>query len=467
MAEFINNKKVYSLLDVANSLRSIIAKQYVSSYWIKAEMNKLNFYKHSGHCYPELVEKKDGKVIAQMRATLWKNDYQRINQLFMQQLKEPLRDGVKILLLASVEFSPMHGLSLVIEDIDPSFTLGDLEREKQETIDQLLKLNIFDKNKSLKLPLLPKRLAIISVETSKGLADFLNVLENNTWGYKFFHMLFPSLLQGEKAVADILKQLKNIRKVIHHFDAVVIVRGGGGDIGLTCYNHLELCKEIAQYPIPVLTGIGHATNETVAEMVAHYNAITPTKLADFLIQSFHNFSIPLQKAQEMVALKSERIMFEEKAKFQNEVKLFKSVTNQILQQNKTVVKETSTLIVHESRQIIAEEKNSLTTFRESTRNSSINLIFNQKRTIDASAYAIKKDAQLYLKTTLQQLNATELNVENMSPQKVLKRGYSITLLNGKAVKSGEELKEGDTIETQLSSGIVSSKVTEIKKSENE
>lgn len=159
-------------------------------------MNKLNFYKQSGHCYPELVEKKDGKIIAQIKSHLWRDDFNRVNNNFQRILKEPLKDGIKILFQAKITFDPVHGLALWIIDIDSSYTLGDLEREKQETIKQLKEEGIFNKNKTLNLPLLPQRIAIISVETSKGYADFLKVIETNSWNYKFFHILFPSLLQG-------------------------------------------------------------------------------------------------------------------------------------------------------------------------------------------------------------------------------------------------------------------------------
>lgn len=227
MPETVNDKQVFSLLEVTKSIQKTLTERYKSSFWVKAEMNKLNYYKQSGHCYPELVEKKDGKVIAQIRSCLWKDDYNRSNNNFLQILKEPLKDGIKILFQAKILFDPAYGLSLLIMNIDPSYTLGDLEREKQETINQLREENIFGRNKILKLPLLPQRIAIISVETSKGYADFLRVIETNPWNYKFFHFLFPSLLQGDKAADSIINQLTRIKKVINHFDVVAVIRGGG------------------------------------------------------------------------------------------------------------------------------------------------------------------------------------------------------------------------------------------------
>src|SRR5690606_14402693 len=219
----------------------------------------------------------------EMRSTLWKADFQRINKQFKEVTKEPLKDGIGVLIQATISYDELYGLSLRIIDIDPNFSLGVLAREKQEAIDRLRKEQIFDLNRSLPFPLLPKRIALISVETSKGLADFLKILQNNVWNYRFEFLLFPALLQGDRAVNSILAQIEEIKSRIHEFDAVALIRGGGGDVGLSCYNQFELASAIAKFPIPFLTGIGHATNETVSEMVAHKNAITPSELADFLI----------------------------------------------------------------------------------------------------------------------------------------------------------------------------------------
>lgn len=178
MPEKLINKTIFSLLEVTTSIQKTLADRYKTAFWVKAEMNKLNLYRHSGHCYPELVEKQGEKVVAQIRSILWKDDYVRINNAFLKILQEPLKDGIKILFLANITFDPVHGLSLRIMDIDPAYTLGDLEREKQETIQRLQSEGIFGLNKTTKLSLLPKRIAIISVESSKGYADFMKVIEN-------------------------------------------------------------------------------------------------------------------------------------------------------------------------------------------------------------------------------------------------------------------------------------------------
>ena len=352
MPETINQRKVFSLIEVTTSIRKTIEERYTSVFWVKAEMNKLNHYSHSGHCYPELVEKTNGKVIAQMKANIWKSDFDRINHNFLRVLKEPLKDGIKILFSATISFDSSHGLSLRILDIDPSFSLGELEREKQDTLERLRREGIFNSNKGLKLPILPQRIAIISVETSKGYSDFINVIENNQWGYKFFRFLFPSLLQGDKSIVSICNQLKRIKKIIKHFDVVAIIRGGGGDVGLSSYNNYDLAKEIALFPIPVLTGIGHSTNETVAEMVSYKNAITPTELADFLIQKFHDFSVPIKKGEEIIVDRAKRILSDEKLRFQNFMKYFRSVTNSKLLRSRVEIKSQSETILRQSRFLI-------------------------------------------------------------------------------------------------------------------
>jgi exodeoxyribonuclease VII large subunit len=421
MTEELNGRKIFSLLEVTQSIQKTIATRYKTPFWVKAEMNKLNFYQHSGHCYPELVEKREGKIISQIRGNLWREDYIRINAAFEQVLNEPLKDGIKILFLATVTYHPEYGLALRIIDIDPGFTLGDLEREKQETIKKLREEGIFNKNRTLSLPALPQRIAIISVETSKGYVDFLHIFElaNATWGYHFFHLLFPSLLQGDKAVSSILHQLGRIRKAITHFDVVVIVRGGGGDTGLSCYNNYELAKEIALFPIPVMTGIGHATNETVAEMIAYENAITPTKLAEFLIQKFHNFSVPVQKAREKIVDRSARLVTEEKTRLRSAIKLFRSFTRNILAGKKNDIKEETQSLMQHSRFLFKNQAAEL-----------INL---------------------------------EKNVNNMSLKNVMKRGFSITLLNGKAVRSPLQVKEGDLLNTEVYEGIIVSTVKSTSK----
>jgi len=416
MPEIAENRTIFSLLEVSRSIQKTIGERYKSLYWIKAEMNKLNYYSHSGHCFPELVEKTDGRIVAEMRSILWKADYQRINQQFLQLLNEPLKDGITILFQAAISYDPLYGLSLKIVDIDPTFVLGELEREKRESIQRLQEEGLFFRNKRLPFPTVAKRLAIISVETSKGLSDFFKIIHNNPWSYRFEYTLFPALLQGDKSIPSIINQLAVIAGRIEQFDAVAIIRGGGGEVGLSSYNNYQLAKAIAIFPIPVITGIGHSTNETVSELVAHKNAITPSELADFLIQRFHQFAIPVDEAQR-------RLIQASQALFQQESRLLDHLSQSISWHSKAVL-STHSHLLHTltgrlqlvSRQRIRDQKNDL--------NSMVRLL------------------------------------QLADPKQLLKRGFSITRVNGQAISSEANVNIGDQVETILFNGSFRSRITD-------
>lgn len=458
MAEVYQERQVFSLYEIAQGLKTVIGERFPYAFWIKAEMIKLNHYRHSGHCYPDLVEKKDGKVIAQMRATLWSSDYLHINGKFLKTLKEPLKDGIKILFLAKISFDPQYGLSLRIMDIDPSFTLGDIEREKFETIERLKTEGYYHKNKQLPFPLLPKRIAIISVETSKGYADFMKVLSNNPYGYKFIMELFPSLLQGEKAITSIKAQLATIKKIKNRFDVVAIIRGGGGDVGLSCYNDYSLSKAVADFPLPVITGIGHATNETVVEMVAYQNAITPTKIAEVLVEKFHQFAVPVQEAQRIISEKSIRLLKELGRQIKNLSKIFKADTRHLLLKHENELIQARHIIIGKSQYLVADQKKQLSQIPE--------LLFKKTKT------AISKErfllTEMKIKTTRysgqiikacgMKLDGYAKTVQVLNPVNLLKRGYSLTLKNGKIIKDIAEMAPGDKIETLLANGKIISEV---------
>ena len=462
------DRKIFTLLQVSKSIQKTISNRYGTSFWVKAEMNKLNYYSHSGHCYPDIVEKVNGKVVAQMRCLLWKDDFLKINNNFKRILKEPLKDGIKILFLANIQYNPQYGLSLQIIDIDPSFSLGDLEKEKQNTINTLKQKGIYSNNKMLKMPLLPKRIAIISVETSKGYADFLEILKSYKaeWNYTFFQMLFPSLLQGDKAVPALIRQLRRIKTVRQHFDVVAILRGGGGDIGLSCYNNYELAQEIATYPIPVLSGIGHSTNETVTEMVSHENAITPSKLAEFLIQKFHNFSVPVEKAREKINEKSLRLIEDKKSKFSSEVKSLQNITKHILSQYNNEINQKANTLVQESNFKIRKEKENIKFTNQKIDKNSYRFCLSEQQNINQIGLDLKKEMSTQFKESNLILANIEKNLNNLSPENVLKRGYSITKFKGKSVNSSVQLKEGNILETILYRGKLTSTVKTIEKPKN-
>ena len=432
-----SEKTILSLHDTLRIVKQTLEDKFPGTWWIRAEMNKLNFYQQSGHCYPELVEKSNGKVIAQIRSNLWRDDYQRINRVFLSTIHEPLKEGIKVLLLAKLSFDPVYGLALRILDMDPAYTLGDLEAEKQNSIRLLKKDGLFDKNRQHILAPVPNRIAVISDSTSKGYADFMRVLEENQYGYQFGTFLFPSLLQGAGAVSGIIHQLKRIYKVRHHFDAVAIVRGGGGDVGLSCYNDHALSAAIARFPLPVLTGIGHSTNETVAEMVAHTNCITPTQLGEVLIRQVNAFEAPVLAAE-----------------------------NYLVQKLPALLKEKRHSLEHISKVLHVSVRKATAAHATSVRLQQTSLVWYAKRLLEKEQEKLNRGLERLVRIPLQLLashSTTLAHVENnirlLSPEQTLKRGYSITLFEGHVVSDVEKITPGSKLVTRLYNGTIESSVT--------
>ena len=434
--ETFNDRPVYSLSEISGSIKSVINKTYTRAYYVKAEMIRLNKYPHSGHCYPELVEKEGDKIIAQMRAVIWKVQVDEINRKFMKITGEPLKDNISILCLATIEYSPQHGLALYIQDIEPSYTLGELMRNKMAVIARLKEEGVFEANRRLQLPLLPKRIAVISVETSKGYSDFMVTLQDNNWKYCFECELFPSILQGDKAITTITAQLEAIAKRQSEFDCVVIIRGGGDDVGLSCYDDYSLAHKVATFPLPVISGIGHSTNESVTDMVSFANKITPTEVAYFLIQQFHNFAIQVEEAQDKL------LQF-----VQN---LFIRETHQ-LEQLEHGYRLNATRLITRERSLMAQLENSCQLMATHLLNQEKNRIENINKMIQLSV------KQLFTIKS-KELEGLEEKVRLLHPEQVLRRGYSITRLNGKALTNPKAVKRGDHLVTTLYSGEVGSVV---------
>jgi exodeoxyribonuclease VII large subunit len=477
-----NEKQIFTLKQVALSIQKVISERYTRLYWVQAEMHKLN-YTNKGHCYPELVQKEEGKIVAEMRGTIWKAQFDKINKSFAEIVKEPLRDGLSLLFLVKINFHPLYGMGLEIMDIDPTFSLGELQKEREESLQKLAKEGILNANQSLQLPLLPQRIALISVESSKGLSDFYSVINQNDWNYKFFFMLFPAQLNGDLAVASIQQQLKRIRKVKHHFDAVAIIRGGGGEIGLSCYNNYELAKAIATFPLPVLTGIGHSTNITVSEMVAYRNAITPTELGEFLIQCFHQFSVPIQEAQRTIKQEVNQFINQRKIELTNELRVFKNVSQQRLFATQKMVQSlTKNVSMHARFRFEKEfyslnatsntfkgalkskralETHMLNQFKGQLEKSALNHLEASKNKVEDTQLFVIQQLPRFLsqkETALQQL---EKNIRLMDPALLLKRGYALTLFQGKLISPTNPVKEGDLIEVQMYDAKVISEVKEV------
>ncbi len=420
--ETFNGHKVYLLSEIAYSLHRMVEQNYRQPYYIKAEIVKLNYYKKTGHCYPELVEKEGKDIKAEMRAVIWKQNFSNINGRFLQITGEPIKENISILCLASVEYSPKHGLALHIQDIEPTYTLGEIMKNRNAVIARLKKEGVFAQNKSLSLPPLPKRIAVISVDSSKGYSDFIATLNGNRYGYCFSTTLFPSILQGERAVEGITACLAAIAAHRGEFDCVTIVRGGGGDVGLNCYDDYRIAYCVATFPLPVLTGIGHSTNLSITDMVAHTNFITPTDVAFALIDCFRRFDEKLQTCQ--VSLQKVSV---------------------VLQKNLSTLNLTAARISNLAQNRLQGTKDLLGLYADK-----------------ASSEPLRR-----LKRETEILTMTEEKVQLLHPGNILKRGFSITRLNGKALTGNGTLKPGDVLDTQLYHGKVTSIVSEVPGSSNE
>lgn len=441
------DRNIFSLKQVVSSIRKTIEDRYQSTYWVKAEMHKLNLYP-SGHAFPELVQKEDGKIVAQINGSIWKHNFQRINQRFIEIVKEPLKEGTTLLLNVKITYNETFGMSLQILDVDPSYSLGELQRERQETLLRLKKEGLLNLNQQLDFPLLPQRVAIISADTSKGLSDFMKVLNNNKDGFAFFTMLFSAYLQGDIASSSIIEQLNRIQKVKHHFDLVVIVRGGGGEVGLSCYNNYNLCKAIAEFALPVLTGIGHSTNLTVAEMIAFRNAITPTELAEFLVQAFQEVNTPVQLAPSKINRATTQLLEKVTKNFYSETKTFKSNVKHAM------VFHTN-LLLQTSRKLHAKTDLSIDRNRERIHYLQKDLVLYQKRLLnDRNTYLsdaeqfLSQNSMQFIDKKAKNLEQLERAIQLLDPKNVLKRGYSISRLNGKTISESNVPKENDELEIE-------------------
>ena len=456
-------QKYYSLGELTGSIRKVIAKTYTSAYWVKTEIAKLNFYPYSGHCYPDLVEKQHNKVVAQIRATIWSGTYDNITKKFKQVTGESLSEGMMVLFLVRVVYHEQHGLSLNILDVEPSFTLGEMAREKQHAVQRLKKEGLFDKNKQIAFPLLPKNIAVVSVETSKGYHDFVNILQNNRYGYYFEQTLFPALLQGDGAVKSIVQQLKVIAQKAEQYDAVVIIRGGGGDVGLSAYNNYTLAKAVASFPLPVITGIGHSTNETVTEMVAFANKITPTDVAYFFIGKFEQFHALVYNLEERLEKGSRQFLTKRTEVLDGFTANFNQQVRFLVEQNKGRLQLYQSAIAGQAKRYLAIEKNNLLELITHLQYKPSGVVLHEKEKIARLHEMLLLLSKQKLKNHTLMLTHLETKLKLLKPANVLKRGYSITRFNGKALKDAAEVKAGDTLVTVLSGGKIESTITKINK----
>ena len=269
-----------SLLELNSRVKQVLKQQFSETVWVTAEITELQLNR-SGHCYLQLVDKReaDDSVLATARATIWAFTFRTLQPYFETTTGRQLGKGMKVMLLVEVVFHELYGYSLNVKDIDPTYTVGDLERKRKEILKQLEQEGIIDMNRELEFPQLPKTIAVISSPTAAGYGDFMNQLEQNAYGFQFQVKLFPAVMQGEQTTASVIAALERIYEYEELFDLVVLIRGGGSQTDLGSFDSYDLAAHVAQFPLPVLSGIGHERDETIVDRVAHLRVKTPTAAA--------------------------------------------------------------------------------------------------------------------------------------------------------------------------------------------
>jgi len=278
-----------SLTELNRLIQDSLKNNLEPSYWIVAEIGELRVTQQ-GHCYLELIQNENNKVVAKVRATIWSYTYRNLSTWFQGITGQPLTEGLKILANININLHELYGFSLNIKDIDANYTIGEKERIRQDIINKLVMDGVFEMNKELTLPLVPQKIAIISSPSAAGYEDFLRQIEENPYSYRVELTLFESIMQGSGAPESIIKAMHKINEV-DNFDLLILIRGGGSQLDLECFNNYELCSHLAQFPLPVITGIGHERDETIADMVAHTKLKTPTAVAEFILQGILSYEV--------------------------------------------------------------------------------------------------------------------------------------------------------------------------------
>ena len=408
-------EQTISLYELNNLVKQALRRHLPDTYWIEAELSDVRS-NYSGHCYLEFVQKdaSGNNLIAKARGTIWSNVYKMLKPYFEEETGQAFASGIKVRVCVSVEFHELYGHSLTVVDIDPTYTVGDMIRKRREILRRLEEEGVLDLNKELDFPMLPQRIAVISSATAAGYGDFCNQLERNPYGLVFYPKLFPAIMQGERVEESIIAALDRIYAEMEHWDAVVIIRGGGATSDLSGFDSYDLAANCAQFPLPIITGIGHERDDTVIDNVVHTRVKTPTAAAEFLISCMYESALMLEDYTNRIIGGVEVRMEREKHRLERLTERIPMTTNMYLQRGhfkiETIWQRLETALQHKM---------------------------------------IKETHRLSL---------LEHRVMAASPEHLLKKGYSITMLNGKAVTDASTLKKGDRIVTMLHRGKIESEI---------
>ena len=406
----------YTLRQLNLLVREAIEDALPDEYWVEAELSECR--ENSGHCYMELIEKdeRSNTPVARASAKCWRQTWMMVKPYFERTTGQPLRAGMKVLLRVYAQFHETYGFSWIVSDIDPTYTLGDMARKRQEIIRQLKEEGVFDLQRELRIPTFAKRIAVISAQNAAGYGDFCRQLEDNDYGFRFDVQLFPAIMQGEQveqSVISALNQIYNLHSPLN-FDVVVIIRGGGATADLSGFDTLALAENVAQFPIPIITGIGHDRDESILDMVANTRVKTPTAAAALLIDN-------LLRVLERLDDASQRISY---------------AVNQRISNQKTKIATMTTLIPTLALRVVGDQRHRIELLENRLPVAIERRLTNQKHLLESLS----------------------IKLQGFDPQLLLSRGYSITLHNGRAVRDPRQLKPGDEIETRVEKGTIHSVV---------
>ena len=398
-----------SLLELNLRVKEWVKNSLSIPLWVHAEINEIH-ENTSGICYLELVEKgADEFIVAKQKAIIWASNYRMLKPYFESVTQISLQEGIKISVLCRVEFHELYGMSLVITDIDPAYTLGDVALRKQIIIERLMADGVWDMNKELPLPKVPQRIAIISSATAAGYGDFLHQLKNNKYGYGFSVQLFSAIMQGNQVETSVVAAFDEIYESIDQYDVVVLIRGGGATSDLASFDSYKLASHLAQFPLPVICGIGHQRDNTILDMIANTRVNTPTAAADFLVERIHLFELGMDDLlQQIINIGSEKINLERL-----------SLLNAI-----------STLSV----------------------SAKYNLL-NQRVAFDDIYAKLQLMLKMKIKNEETFLAQTRKILDANSPENVLKKGYALILKNDKCIANSSDLQSNDNVKIIFNDGI--------------
>ena len=429
--------RALSLFELNSLVREAIEEYVTDEYWVEAEL--ASAHESGGHCYMELIQKEDGSntPIARASARCWRSTWALLKPHFERETGQTLRGGLKVLLQVYPQFHENFGFSWIVTDIDPTYTLGDMARRRQEIIRRLKEEGVFDLNKELELPLFAQRIAVISSDSAAGYGDFCKQLSENKQGFKFAVELFSAVMQGEQVEQTVIAALNEINERREDFDCVVIIRGGGSTSDLSGFDTLALAENVANFPLPVITGIGHDRDESVLDMVSHTRVKTPTAAAAFLIEHLQDVYSLIVEAEEDV---------------------IRCVTDR-LQKERLRIDRLIELLPKQLAAFLTAQHARLGRLIELLPRQTAACLTSQRGNLDLLAATMRSVLERRMLQENHRMELLEHRVDAVNPEKLLQRGYSITRSNGRVVRSPEQLKAGDEIETTMEKGTVKSVVT--------